>query len=140
MGWFKLLTAEEGEFYNVPVPDEGTDLVQLKSQMRVSENKSYLKNSNRIFSFIIQLIALQKTSITKKITSVDRDLPHNMSKKDMIRSTDFNFLMVLGKGSFGKVNLKIHFHVNVKLNLVLIEPRSCWLNAKGLMICLPLKF
>lgn len=45
----------------------------------------------------------QKTSITKKIASVDRDLPHNMSKKDMIRSTDFNFLMVLGKGSFGKV-------------------------------------
>lgn len=36
-GWFKLLTAEEGEFYNVPVPEEGTDLVQLKSQMRVSE-------------------------------------------------------------------------------------------------------
>lgn len=35
-GWYKLLTAEEGEFYNVPVPDEGTDLVQLKSQMRVS--------------------------------------------------------------------------------------------------------
>lgn len=34
-GWFKLLTAEEGEFYNVPVPEEGTDLVQLKSQMRV---------------------------------------------------------------------------------------------------------
>ncbi|XP_055314586.1 protein kinase C, brain isozyme isoform X1 [Sitodiplosis mosellana] len=79
-GWYKLLTAEEGEFYNVPVPDEGTDLVQLKSQMR-------------------------KTSITKRITSVDRDLPHNMSKKDMIRSTDFNFLMVLGKGSFGKVML-----------------------------------
>lgn len=35
-GWFKLLTAEEGDFYNVPVPEEGTDLVQLKSQMRVS--------------------------------------------------------------------------------------------------------
>lgn len=37
VGWYKLLTAEEGEFYNVPVPDEGTDLVQLKSQMRVSK-------------------------------------------------------------------------------------------------------
>lgn len=35
-GWYKLLTAEEGDFYNVPVPEEGTDLVQLKSQMRVS--------------------------------------------------------------------------------------------------------
>lgn len=40
-GWFKLLTAEEGEFYNVPVPDEGTDLVQLKSQMRVSPLKPF---------------------------------------------------------------------------------------------------
>lgn len=39
-GWYKLLTAEEGDFYNVPVPEEGTDLVQLKSQMRVSWRSS----------------------------------------------------------------------------------------------------
>jgi classical protein kinase C alpha type len=80
-GWFKLLTAEEGDFYNVPVPDDSTDLAQLKMQMR-------------------------KTSITKKVPVItDKDVPHNMGKKDVIRATDFNFLMVLGKGSFGKVML-----------------------------------
>lgn len=101
-GWFKLLTAEEvnfwvenwsaskklsnflllqGEFYNVPVPEDDQDLASLKVQMR-------------------------KTSITKKTPVIsERDVPHNMGKKDVIRATDFNFLMVLGKGSFGKVML-----------------------------------
>lgn len=34
-GWFKLLTQEEGDFYNVPVPEEGVDLAELKAKMRV---------------------------------------------------------------------------------------------------------
>ncbi|XP_033208517.1 protein kinase C, brain isozyme isoform X6 [Belonocnema kinseyi] len=80
-GWFKLLTQEEGEFYNVPVPEEGVDLAELKSKMR-------------------------KTSVTKKTpVGQDKDVPHNMGKSDLIRASDFNFLMVLGKGSFGKDRL-----------------------------------
>ncbi|XP_016770146.1 protein kinase C, brain isozyme isoform X4 [Apis cerana] len=80
-GWFKLLTQEEGEYYNVPVPEEGVDLAELKMKMR-------------------------KTSVTKKTTTTqDKEVPHNMGKSDLIRASDFNFLMVLGKGSFGKVML-----------------------------------
>lgn len=79
-GWFKLLTQEEGEFYNVPVPEEGADLAQLKTQMR-------------------------STTIGTRRTAPppDREVPHNMASADVIRATDFSFIMVLGKGSFGKV-------------------------------------
>ncbi|XP_021950824.1 calcium-dependent protein kinase C isoform X2 [Folsomia candida] len=82
-GWFKLLTQEEGEFYNVPVPEESVDLLQVKNQMRKSS------------------ISVERRAPTVE----DKEVPHNMNKKDVIRATDFNFLMVLGKGSFGKVML-----------------------------------
>ena len=35
-GWFKLLTEEEGEYYNVPVPAEGEDLTANLKKYRVS--------------------------------------------------------------------------------------------------------
>ena len=37
-GWFKFLTADEGEFYNVPVPAEGEDLTNKLKKMRVNIN------------------------------------------------------------------------------------------------------
>ncbi|CAB3359861.1 Hypothetical predicted protein [Cloeon dipterum] len=92
-GWYKLLTQEEGEFYNVPVPEEGTDLAALKTQMKPGLSVQQVKKSSM-------------SSLRKVVpTTADKEVPHNMGKKDMIRSTDFNFLMVLGKGSFGKVML-----------------------------------
>jgi classical protein kinase C alpha type len=41
-GWFKLLTQEEGDFYNVPVAEEGTDLAALKKEMKVTNQNNFL--------------------------------------------------------------------------------------------------
>lgn len=80
-GWFKLLTQEEGEYYNVPVTGEGED---------VSANLKKMRNHSE--------------TRTKQVVQ-DPMVPHNMRGKDIIRAQDFNFIMVLGKGSFGKVML-----------------------------------
>ncbi|KAG0426298.1 hypothetical protein HPB47_026585 [Ixodes persulcatus] len=86
-GWFKLLTAEEGEFYNVPVPAEDEDASALRSQMRAMPRQGH------------------RGTARKGMPSAFPDVPHNMGKQDVIRASDFHFLMVLGKGSFGKVLL-----------------------------------
>ncbi|XP_060559118.1 calcium-dependent protein kinase C-like isoform X2 [Ruditapes philippinarum] len=78
-GWFKLLSQEEGEFYGLPVVDDvSANIQEIRSKMK-------------------------ETKIDKRPPPVD--LPTNMSKQDIVRASDFNFLTVLGKGSFGKVVL-----------------------------------
>merc|ERR1719270_1393053 len=88
-GWFKLLTQEEGEYYNVPVIAEGEDLAANLKKMRNFEDMGSIRHSE------------SKTKVVKS----DPMVPHNMKGKDIIRAQDFNYLMVLGKGSFGKVML-----------------------------------
>ena len=45
-GWFKLLTQEEGEYYNVPVIAEGEDLAANLKKMRV-RGLEILRTSNK---------------------------------------------------------------------------------------------
>ena len=48
---------------------------------------------------------LKKTSESDDKVSKTEDpmIPHNMKGQDLIRATDFNFLMVLGKGKTAKL-------------------------------------
>ena len=81
-GWFKFLTEGEGAFYNVPLPAEGEDLADLVKKMR----KSTVCRPPNVAS---------KTSMVRL----------NTKDQDAIGVTNFDFLMVLGRGSFGKVML-----------------------------------
>ncbi|XP_034045673.1 protein kinase C beta type-like isoform X2 [Thalassophryne amazonica] len=85
-GWFKLLSQEEGEYFNVPVAPEGEEASEEFRQKferakigpgRNTEGKS--ANAASCFE--------------------------SNEYRDHTKLSDFNFIMVLGKGSFGKVML-----------------------------------
>lgn len=116
-GWFKLLTQEEGEYYNVPVPAAGED-VQILLDMRLRSVTSnvtswqpkgadgnYIGTDTYGSSLMNSMNNMNITGTTPDHSQDLNNLPHNMSKQDVIRATDFNYIMVLGKGSFGKVML-----------------------------------
>uniref|UniRef100_A0A8C5PQN0 Protein kinase C n=1 Tax=Leptobrachium leishanense TaxID=445787 RepID=A0A8C5PQN0_9ANUR len=86
-GWFKLLSQEEGEYFNVPVPPEG------------EEGNEELRQK------------FERAKIGPASKSAEEKAAHPVPKidsngtRDRVKASDFNFLKVLGKGSFGKVIL-----------------------------------
>ncbi|CAD6190553.1 unnamed protein product [Caenorhabditis auriculariae] len=90
-GWFKLLNAEEGEFYNINIPPEYEE--EMEKMRKKMSDPNILRNSRSI----------QSGDLSHKINSMNL-----ANQRDVIKASDFNFLTVLGKGSFGKVLLGEH--------------------------------
>ncbi|XP_065514202.1 protein kinase C gamma type, partial [Caloenas nicobarica] len=90
-GWFKLLNQEEGEFYNVPVAD--TDDCGLRPKFEACNYPLELYEKVR------------RGPGPSPSPSPSPTEPKRFFSPGRPQLQDFTFLMVLGKGSFGKVVL-----------------------------------
>ncbi|XP_006765439.1 PREDICTED: protein kinase C gamma type, partial [Myotis davidii] len=94
-GWYKLLNQEEGEYYNVPVAD--------------ADNCSLLQKFEAC-NYPLELYERVRMGPSSPIPSpspspTDSKRCFFGASPGRLHISDFSFLMVLGKGSFGKVML-----------------------------------
>ncbi|XP_074639760.1 protein kinase C beta type-like [Acropora palmata] len=87
-GWFKLLSKEEGRFYNIPIIDdnEGQAVSELRNKYKFMQ-------------------ALKEEEDKQERDYRESQSSYNSEGGLRYRPEDFHFLKVLGKGSFGKVML-----------------------------------
>uniref|UniRef100_A0A7N6AAD0 Protein kinase C n=1 Tax=Anabas testudineus TaxID=64144 RepID=A0A7N6AAD0_ANATE len=96
-GWYKLLSQEEGEYFNVPVQPDGEDgNEELRQRFEVRHIKKDLICRARVGPGK----PTDSSSSSSSVCKYDSN-----GNQDRVKLSDFNFIMVLGKGSFGKVML-----------------------------------
>ncbi|XP_071966573.1 protein kinase C gamma type isoform X3 [Engystomops pustulosus] len=89
-GWYKLLNQEEGEYYNVPVADDADDFG--------------LRQKFEACNFPLELYEKVRRGPVPSPSPTDSKRV-SFFGTSRFHISDFNFLMVLGKGSFGKDRL-----------------------------------
>ena len=101
-GWYKLLSQEEGAFYNEPLPPPGQNLIDYLKTLQTDQKRT-----------------ASEPNQTKVVDNLAKNLMYqSLSSKPaefQTRLDSFNILKVLGKGSFGKVLLAEHKKSSKKL-------------------------
>ncbi|KAE9414109.1 hypothetical protein Angca_003737, partial [Angiostrongylus cantonensis] len=87
-GWFKLLNMDEGEYYNINISPEYEEEME-KMRKKVADSKE---------------VSRQQGPVPKTMEESTKAYP-TATLNNAVKASDFNFITVLGKGSFGKVLL-----------------------------------
>lgn len=98
--WFKLLSQEEGEFYNVPIDPGGYSNSNIKNNLLLSQKFSYLEDK---FDLNEELNSKAQKDIDH-LNEINNDKDTNRASTKV---SDFDFLRLIGKGSFGVVSIII---------------------------------
>uniref|UniRef100_A0A674MHC0 Protein kinase C n=1 Tax=Takifugu rubripes TaxID=31033 RepID=A0A674MHC0_TAKRU len=93
-GWFKLLAQDEGEYYNIPVPDP--DLQEPQPDVTTPSLPPAMS---------VPLSEPFPAALSQPAVPSCPPVHVSVPAKVKMGIHDFNFLMVLGKGSFGKDRL-----------------------------------
>lgn len=110
--WFKLLSQEEGEFYNVPIDTRTNAPVSASSFSFSSSGSNIIKKNSERTTYVDKFDKVIPTDILSSSMKQDQSKQRQHQKyqhenKKRLNSssvTDFDFLRLIGKGSFGVVS------------------------------------